>query len=118
MVFEDKGSYTGDWQYGLRHGQGEYVMSDGSVYRGQWAHDKAEGKGTLSIPYSKYTYNGESGGCGLVGVVLWSCVLSLVHDKKIMTIGTRFVYETLVRLDSGSNRTVAYDTIRNEGLSS
>ncbi len=59
MVFEDKSSYTGDWQYGLRHGQGEYVMADGSVYRGQWTNDKPHGKGTLSIPVSKYNYTGE-----------------------------------------------------------
>jgi len=60
MVYEDKASYTGDWAGGVRHGQGELVMSDGSVYRGLWVYDKPHGRGTLSIPMLSYTYNGEA----------------------------------------------------------
>lgn len=81
-VFEDKSSYTGDWQYGLRHGQGEYVMADGSVYRGQWAIDKPHGKGTLSIPVSKYNYTGNQPSlslCTMLELVNfrggWPCVI-------------------------------------------
>lgn len=59
MVYSDTSSYNGDWKYGMRDGQGEFVMSDGTVYRGQWINDKPHGKGTLSIPYISYTYNGK-----------------------------------------------------------
>ena len=59
MVYSDTSSYNGDWLFGMRHGMGEHVMSDGSVYRGLWANDKPHGKGTLSIQYTSYTYNGK-----------------------------------------------------------
>ena len=60
-MYSSASSYNGDWVMGVRHGMGEFVMSDGSVYRGLWANDKPHGKGTLSIPYINYTYNGNSG---------------------------------------------------------
>lgn len=57
-MYSETSSYNGDWKLGIRHGHGEFVMSDGSVYRGQWENDKPHGKGTLSIPYINYSYNG------------------------------------------------------------
>ena len=63
-MYEDKSTYNGDWQNGLRHGHGEYVSADGAVYRGMWVNDKPHGKGTLSIAGPQQnlsnTYTGES----------------------------------------------------------
>jgi len=58
MKYSESSSYNGDWCYGMRHGMGDYVMSDGTVYRGQWENDKFHGKGTLSMAHINYTYNG------------------------------------------------------------
>ena len=54
-----KSTFNGDWRYGLRHGQGELVMFDGSVYRGLWENDKPHGKGNYSVPTANYYYSGE-----------------------------------------------------------
>ena len=63
MVYHEtsnvKSTFNGDWRHGLRHGQGELVMFDGSVYRGLWANDKPHGKGNYSVPSANYNYSGE-----------------------------------------------------------
>ena len=82
-MFEDKSSYNGDWQFGLRHGHGEYVTSDGSVYRGQWINDKAQGKGTISIPAISYTYNGEYCQCYSIMVSTVSVTLIMVSTVSV-----------------------------------
>ena len=74
-MYEDKSTYNGDWQNGLRHGHGEHVSANEnglrnsrgeyvSVYRGMWVNDKPHGKGVLSITEPErnllYKYSGES----------------------------------------------------------
>ena len=62
-MYDDKSTYNGDWSGGLRHGHGEHVTAEGTVYRGMWVHDKPQGKGVLSIagPQQnlRYTYSGK-----------------------------------------------------------
>ena len=43
---------------GLRKGEGECVMADGSVYVGSWKQDKRCGQGTLRRAAGGYSYKG------------------------------------------------------------
>ncbi|KPA76892.1 hypothetical protein ABB37_07284 [Leptomonas pyrrhocoris] len=39
--------YEGDWQDGMRHGDGVQQYANESVYTGQWVHNARHGRGTL-----------------------------------------------------------------------
>lgn len=53
------GSYTGDWQDGMRHGNGRRVYLDGTIYEGQWANNKRNGKGILTVPGLNLKFEGD-----------------------------------------------------------
>jgi len=59
---EDNATYEGEWNTAnntrVRHGQGYQVWSDGSIYEGYWANDKANGMGRL-IHADGDIYHGE-----------------------------------------------------------
>ena len=40
--------FEGEWEAGLRQGDGVLVYANGNVYEGQWEADKKEGKGRFS----------------------------------------------------------------------
>ena len=44
----DYGTYEGDFQDDMRHGQGTYTNEDGEKYVGQWKDDKRFGQGTMT----------------------------------------------------------------------
>ena len=48
-VLDNDARYLGEWDVNtsLRHGKGTQVWHDGSMYEGQWKHDKANGNGRL-----------------------------------------------------------------------
>lgn len=62
--------YTGMWMNGKRHGKGETVFSDGTVYSGEYKEDKREGKGTLTtadgLNYEGLWKGGKKNGRGLL----------------------------------------------------
>lgn len=39
------GKYVGNWQNGLRHGQGKFSWNNGDTYDGSWFEDKRHGEG-------------------------------------------------------------------------
>ena len=45
FVFSDGSMYNGQWQQGLRHGYGVYRLPNNVCYRGQWALDLKHGFG-------------------------------------------------------------------------
>ena len=45
-----KGSYSGDWVGGLKHGQGRLRYPDGSRFVGEFQAGKRHGQGTLTYP--------------------------------------------------------------------
>ena len=42
-VLENNARYEGGWNGSVREGYGVQVWSDGSIYQGHWAQDKANG---------------------------------------------------------------------------
>jgi hypothetical protein len=50
--------YSGHFQDGVYHGQGEYRWGDGKRYSGAWAEGRMHGRGEFFWPDGKY-YNGE-----------------------------------------------------------
>ena len=55
---EKNTSYTGQYKHGKRHGRGEQVWEDGSVYDGYWKDDKITGKGMM-FSTSDIRYRGD-----------------------------------------------------------
>jgi hypothetical protein len=45
MMKYQSGTYIGDWQDGLRHGQGKFTWNNGDTYNGSWFEDKRHGQG-------------------------------------------------------------------------
>ena len=60
--------YSGEWQYGQRHGRGTYTYADGGSYSGDWERDKIQGEGTAKYSdnnvYSGSWTNGKIHGRG------------------------------------------------------
>lgn len=50
--------YNGEWQNGLRHGEGILKYKNGSIYEGQWAYGQKSGKGKMTYASGNY-YDGE-----------------------------------------------------------
>lgn len=51
MRWNQGDKYEGDWQEGLRHGEGTYFSkANGFKYEGQYAKDKKHGKGKYTYP--------------------------------------------------------------------
>ena len=48
MVYASGDYFEGEWEAGLRHGEGVLVYANGNVYEGEWEGDKKEGKGRFS----------------------------------------------------------------------
>ena len=48
MVYANGDYYEGEWEAGLRQGEGVLVYANGNVYEGQWEGDNKEGKGRFS----------------------------------------------------------------------
>ena len=45
QVWQDGSIYDGYWKNGLANGRGRLVHADGDIYDGHWKDDKAHGKG-------------------------------------------------------------------------
>ena len=60
MSHPDGYRYEGQWEDGLRHGQGIATYSDGTVYEGTFVAGQREGEGTLTMP-DGFTYAGRMG---------------------------------------------------------
>lgn len=43
------GEYEGEWQQGMKHGQGVMRYPNGDVYRGSWFRDQRHGQGTYKF---------------------------------------------------------------------
>ena len=41
--------YHGQWQTGIKHGEGTHTFTDGSKYEGQWENGKQHGRGIYSF---------------------------------------------------------------------
>ncbi|CAN0017178.1 unnamed protein product [Choristocarpus tenellus] len=50
--------YVGEWKHGQKHGYGRYIFGDGSVYDGDFQHDKACGQGVFRERLSGDWYTG------------------------------------------------------------
>lgn len=47
MVYTNlKCEYYGQWEFGMRHGEGLYTYANKDVYSGQWHKNKKHGQGT------------------------------------------------------------------------
>jgi len=51
--------YEGGWYYGMRHGKGVCVYSDGLMYEGSWVMGKEHGKGLLMTGDRQVIYTGD-----------------------------------------------------------
>lgn len=51
--------YEGGWYYGLRHGKGICIYSDGLMYEGSWVANKEHGKGQLMTGDRQVIYTGD-----------------------------------------------------------
>lgn len=51
--------YEGGWYYGLRHGKGVCIYSDGLMYEGAWVAGKEHGKGLLMTGDRQVIYTGD-----------------------------------------------------------
>lgn len=51
--------YEGGWYYGLRHGKGVCLYSDGLMYEGGWVANKEHGKGQLMTADRQLIYTGD-----------------------------------------------------------
>lgn len=58
MVWGNGSTYDGDWQNGVRTGQGTYVWPDGRHYQGDFVNDEMHGKGTATWPNGSW-YKGD-----------------------------------------------------------
>ena len=64
--------YEGEWNAGLRHGNGVLKWSNGAVYQGGWKNDMLHGMGVFHLP-SGLCYEGEfyENKFQGLGVLLW-----------------------------------------------
>lgn len=51
--------YSGQYQYGKKHGLGTMIYPNGDKYRGQFAYNKRHGRGTYEYFATKNKYSGE-----------------------------------------------------------
>jgi len=45
MTYGHKSVYVGDFLYGLKNGNGVFVLANGSIYEGGFSDDKFHGRG-------------------------------------------------------------------------
>ena len=57
-TFSDGTRYTGTWEFGYRHGQGELTYPDGRKYSGEFHAGNRHGQGTMRYPDGR-VYKGE-----------------------------------------------------------
>ena len=69
FVSTTMGNYSGDMDFGLFDGTGEFIFDTGAVYTGEWENDQIQGLGNLKIPiegtYEGEFSSGEKSGIGL-----------------------------------------------------
>ena len=67
------GTYTGDMDFGIFEGDGEFAFDTGSVYKGEWKNDNIEGLGVFETS-SEGSYEGEfsKGAKSGEGVFSWN----------------------------------------------
>jgi hypothetical protein len=69
FYYPDKAVYRGDWANNRKNGQGRYEHSNGDVYVGEWTDDHEHGFGTLSYAngnvYEGLWSNGKKEGPGI-----------------------------------------------------
>ena len=63
-AYSNGDKYVGEWQSGIRNGQGTYTNADGKKYVGEWKNGKQHGMGTLTyagdrIPLEGIWENGQ-----------------------------------------------------------
>lgn len=78
MVWKNGGKYVGNWKSGVRNGYGTHYYADGEIYEGNWLADKQHGKGKITFASDdssnrKY-YDGEwvSGIRQGMGTMMWN----------------------------------------------
>ena len=54
MTYKNKDSYTGDFENGLKAGNGKYTWSTGESDNGAWASDKINGQGEYRYSSKEY----------------------------------------------------------------
>jgi hypothetical protein len=59
VLTEPHGTYEGDFLNGNKHGEGYYKAKNGTKYRGQYAHNERNGKGTVYNSDDTVAYEGE-----------------------------------------------------------
>ena len=52
------GSYYGNWENGLRHGEGVMIYQNEDIYSGQWKSGKKDGQGTYIFKDTGMKYVG------------------------------------------------------------
>lgn len=58
-TFASGARYEGDYVDGVKEGEGDFLLPDGSVYSGQWKADKRHGQGTYVYAKTGDAYTGE-----------------------------------------------------------
>jgi hypothetical protein len=54
----NKGTYTGEYQNGEKHGVGKFEWTDGATFEGNLYNGAFQGKGTFKQPGANYSYTG------------------------------------------------------------
>lgn len=58
QIYNDGSYYEGQMKENLRHGEGNYIFSQGGVYKGNWNMGKMDGYGVLFYANGKVAYEG------------------------------------------------------------
>lgn len=45
FIWKNRDMHHGEFKYGLKHGKGKLLKSDGTGYEGSWKNDKEDGEG-------------------------------------------------------------------------
>ena len=95
FVSTTMGNYSGDMDFGLFDGTGEFIFDTGAVYTGEWENDQIQGLGNLKIPIEG-TYEGEfsSGEKSGIGLFTWDDGDSYEGEWKSDKMNGQGVYTT------------------------
>lgn len=88
FYYPDKAVYRGDWANNRKNGQGRYEHSNGDVYVGEWTDDHEHGFGTLSYAngnvYEGLWSNGKKEGPGIFFYASTKKVSKIIIAKNIL----------------------------------